>query len=656
MSIDAPSAPAAASPPVAPPRIGDILIQRGQVSEADITAALNRQAREGGLLGQHLLLAGAVTRRELFAALGQQWGMPVIDLVGQAPDPAVARRVPFEVIHAQEWIPVRRRPDGGVDLATTHRPDQDLIASVQEYFPDTELTWHVTTTWDLRHAASAVHRTNLLHLAQDALATNAPERSALPGLTWWQSALPFALVIILIVAAIRDMRTAFIALLVCANIAFSISILFKVFASLREPFARWARHRRVLLEMRERERRGLDPVWRPLARPDAELPMYTVLVPVYREANIIHKLIDNLGALDWPKSRLEVIVLLEEDDEETIAAAKRVSPPEYVRLLVVPEGQPRTKPRACNYGLAFARGQYVVIYDAEDRPDPDQLHKAVAAFERDRFEREVLGRKQPPLAVAQASLSYFNADYNVLTRMFAVEYAHWFEAMLPGLDETGIPLPLGGTSNHFDTELLRRIGAWDPYNVTEDADLGLRASVEGYRVCVIDSTTGEEACARTGAWIKQRTRWIKGYMITSAVNLRHPVRFVRRVGLPGLVGMIGLIVGTPLAFLLYPVVASFTAVTYVGTRTFGLDVPSWLVVGSAVGMIFGNVMMILTAAAAATRRYNWRIGLFAVLSPVYWFLHAYAAWRALYQTLVSPHEWEKTPHGISEDYESTLHG
>ena len=103
----------------------------------------------------------------------------------------------------------------------------------------------------------------------------------------------------------------------------------------------------------------------------------------------------------------------------------------------------------------------------------------------------------------QASLNYFNADYNLLTRMFAIEYSFWFDAMMPGLDDTGIPLPLGGTSNHFYADRLREIGSWDPYNVTEDADLGLRAYAEGYRVSVIQSTTWEEACSQTKAWIRQ---------------------------------------------------------------------------------------------------------------------------------------------------------
>jgi cellulose synthase/poly-beta-1,6-N-acetylglucosamine synthase-like glycosyltransferase len=406
--------------------------------------------------------------------------------------------------------------------------------------------------------------------------------------------------------------------------------------------------------MRERARRGLAPRWHERTT-DGDLPIYTVLVPVFRESNIIAKLISNLGSIDYPKTKLDVIVLMEANDEETVAAAKAMRPPEYVRLLVVPPGHPQTKPRACNYGLAFARGKYVVIYDAEDRPEPDQLRLALAAFERDRMERELLGSAQRPVACVQAALHYFNADYNVLTRLFAIEYAHWFTSMLPGLDGSGVPIPLGGTSNHFDTEVLRELGAWDPYNVTEDADLGLRASVQGYRVAVIGSSTGEEACAQVGAWIKQRTRWIKGYMVTGAVNTRHPVRFLRECGLMGAVGLVGLIIGTPLTFLMYPLVIAFTVATYVGVKWLGLDLPVWVVWSGLVTMLLGNSLMIVVSGLAATRRYNWRIGLFAVLNPVYWLLHSVAAWRALFQTIFSPHEWEKTPHGISEDYESTAH-
>jgi len=190
-----------------------------------------------------------------------------------------------------------------------------------------------------------------------------------------------------------------------------------------------------------------------------ELPTYTVLVPVYKEANVVADLIANLGALDYPREKLEILLLLEENDTETIEAARAARPPSTITFLIVPPGHPQTKPKACNVGLFFARGEFLVIYDAEDKPEPDQLKKAVIAFRRggDR------------LVCVQAALNYWNAADNWLTRMFTVEYSFWFDYMLPGLDRLRLPIPLGGTSNHFRTRGLRMLGGWDPFNVTEDA-------------------------------------------------------------------------------------------------------------------------------------------------------------------------------------------
>ncbi|MET0296104.1 MAG: glycosyltransferase, partial [Microbacterium sp.] len=283
---------------------------------------------------------------------------------------------------------------------------------------------------------------------------------------------------------------------------------------------------------------------------DIDLPVYTVLVPVFREARIVGRLVENLGRLDYPVDKLEVLILVEEEDDETRDAIALSDPPENFIVVTIPKGAPQTKPRACNVGLSVARGEYLVIYDAEDAPEPDQLKKTVIAF----------ARSGQTTVVMQAALNYFNARENLLTRMFSLEYSYWFDYMLAGLDVQDLPIPLGGTSNHFRTSALRELGGWDPYNVTEDADLGIRSSALGYRVGVVDSTTMEEATSRMGIFIGQRSRWIKGYMQTALVHARRPGRLIAKIGVRRFGSFALLIAGTPLTFL---GVIPFTALTIV---------------------------------------------------------------------------------------------
>jgi glycosyltransferase XagB len=353
----------------------------------------------------------------------------------------------------------------------------------------------------------------------------------------------------------------------------------------------------------------------------------------------------NLAALDYPTEKLEILVLLESDDEETIAAARAARPPATVRLVVVPDAQPKTKPKACNVGLFLARGELLVIYDAEDRPEPQQLRKAVAAFEH-------AGEQT---VCVQARLRYWNDSANLLTRMFALEYGYWFGVMLPGLDRLRLPIPLGGTSNHFRVDALRRLVGWDPHNVTEDADLGLRAAVEGYRVGVIDSDTDEEACSELRPWIRQRTRWIKGYMQTALVHTRSPRRLVQQVGVLNAFGFLLLIAGTPLTFLLAPLMWAGTAAWY------GFGEPHLPLVNSGVfwtialiNLAIGNGVMIVLNLLGAVRGHGWRTAPFALLNPFYWVLHSFAAWRALVQLIHKPFYWEKTPHGLAHGQEAPV--
>ena len=252
---------------------------------------------------------------------------------------------------------------------------------------------------------------------------------------------------------------------------------------------------------------------------DADLPIYTVLVPMYKEPAIAQKIARTVTKLNYPLDKLDVKLLLEEDDAETRAKIDEVigSLPPCVEVVIaprVPVGQPRTKPRACNWGLERARGKYLVIFDAEDQPEADQLKKAVVVFNK------LQAQGKSKVVCLQAKLNYFNADQNWLTGFFTLEYTTWFDLFLPGLHRIWAPIPLGGTSNHFKTDVLKQLGGWDSFNVTEDCDLGIRLARQGQSTEVLDSTTWEEANSNYGNWVRQRSRWIKGYFQSHLVHTR----------------------------------------------------------------------------------------------------------------------------------------
>jgi cellulose synthase/poly-beta-1,6-N-acetylglucosamine synthase-like glycosyltransferase len=370
--------------------------------------------------------------------------------------------------------------------------------------------------------------------------------------------------------------------------------------------------------------------------PDRDLPIYTILVPVYHEATVLPGLIASLTRLDYPADKLDVLVLLERDDRETLAAFRALAVPSFVRALIVPDIGPKGKPRACNAGLASARGHYLVVYDAEDRPEPDQLRKAFAAFRA----------SGPNLACVQCKLDFYNADENLLTRWFASEYAAWFDLYLPGLQRARLPIPLGGTSNHFPAATLRALGGWDPYNVTEDADLGIRLARAGLTTEIIDSVTWEEATSHLGNWIRQRSRWTKGYAITWLVHMRHPWRLYRDVGMRGFVSVqltLGVSVGMTLInplFWLLTLAWMLSQADLIGRLISG---PTFHV-GSA-SLYVGNWVVILTAMIGCFRRGHFRVVKYTLLLPIYWALTSIAAWKGVLQLWRRPAFWEKTDHG-----------
>ena len=373
------------------------------------------------------------------------------------------------------------------------------------------------------------------------------------------------------------------------------------------------------------------------AIPAHKLPTYTVLVPAFREPEVIAGLLESLSRLEYPAHRLDIKILLEADDRETLAAIVQARPSARVEIVRILPSQPRTKPKACNVGLGRARGRFVTVYDAEDRPDPLQLRRAVAAFRR----------LPPEIACLQAKLSYHNAEQNLITRWFTAEYALWFGQLLPGLVRLGAPLPLGGTSNHFRREVLVRLGGWDAFNVTEDADLGIRLHRLGFRTRVLESITLEEANSDFVNWAKQRSRWYKGYLQTWLVHMRYPRQLWQQLGPRGFAGFNLFVGGTPFLALLNPVFWTLTAIWFLAKPPVFLQLfPAWLYYASLFSLVVGNFTFLYTTVVGARSAGRPSLTLAALLSPGYWVMMSIAAIKAAIQLLAAPTFWEKTAHGL----------
>ncbi len=515
------------------------------------------------------------------------------------------------------------------DLLTVLVVDVDNLAveaALRAVLPTAEIMPFVGTERDIKRLLNRVFGAEFLHHAVHHLAETNPEQSGSRVFTRPQLAFFAGLLLLTAAALVVNFWVTVRLLVIFITVLYLLGIGFKLLLSL------------LGMQNQRRRDRHFAPE-RLHAIPDADLPVYSILVPVYKEPAVVPNLLRALAKIDYPHEKLDVLILMEADDLETINAAKAAEPPAFFRFIVVPDSQPRTKPKACNYGLNFCRGEFVTIYDAEDIPEPDQLRKAVAAFHA--------GGER--LICVQSALNYYNSRENFLTRMFTLEYTYWFDYMLPGLDRTGMPIPLGGTSNHFRMSAVRALGAWDPFNVTEDADLGMRITANGYTVGVIASTTFEEANSRTWNWIRQRSRWIKGYMQTWLVHNRHPLRLLRQIGLKKWLGFQLLIGGTFWVFLINPLMWALFILwvvfqpAWISTL---FDDGVWTL--AALSLLVGNGAAVgLNALAALSRRENRHLFIYSLTNPIYWTLHSVAAYKALWQLIRKPFYWEKTIHGLT---------
>jgi cellulose synthase/poly-beta-1,6-N-acetylglucosamine synthase-like glycosyltransferase len=464
-----------------------------------------------------------------------------------------------------------------------------------------------------------------LHASTSGLADRAPLLSARNLITKRQRNALLGFLILLAVGAVLNVRMTVIVLVGCATLSYLVAVIYRAYLFIRSS-------KLGAMEIVTDEEALLVP--------DSELPLYTVMIPAYREASVITKLINNLIELEYPTNRLEVLILVEEDDEETLDALRTAHPPEHFRMVVVPPAEPRTKPKALNFGLTMARGDIIAVYDVEDAPDVLQLRRAAVA----------LARYGPDVGCLQAKLLYNNALQNTITRWFTIEYSMWFSFFLPGLSSLNAPIPLGGTSNHFRRSALRELGGWDPYNVTEDCDLGIRMFREHYQIKVLESTTLEEANSDFVNWAKQRSRWYKGYLQTFLIELRSPLTLVREIRLRGLLHLCAFVGGTPILAVLNPLFWAFTVIWFVAQPEALKQIfPAPVYYVGLILWAFGNFLLWYLTVLTARHTRDEGLVLAAVLVPVYWVMMSIAAMKAIWQLVITPSFWEKTTHGLHRD-------
>lgn len=605
-------------------RLGEWLVAESIVSQEAVQTALAIQQRCGGMLGDILLAERRINPLQWKRALQAQ-GVPTLDsdLLWEA-DASLLTSGDISLYIEKRFIPLRF---GTAIWLATPAPDNALKQWADAYYQADCIPQLITVrelhAYLLRHFSATLD-----HNARELLHTLYPQVSAKRSILPSQRNGSIALLTLLLASAILAPIGTWYAAVLVSTLFYLATMAFKLALLINAP-ARTRRH----------------ALWHRTAQQltDQQLPIYSILVPLYRESpEIVQQILHAIDALDYPSTKLDVWLITESDDPTTRTYLQECAPPDYCRILTVPPSLPRTKPKACNLVLPLLRGTFVTIYDAEDKPAPDQLRLSVAAFSHSRRQ----------LACLQAPLNYYNRNENLITQLFSIEYSALFRLFLPALRQLRIPIPLGGTSNHIRVEALRAVHGWDPYNVTEDADLGIRLAYHGYSTDILPSLTLEESPVRLRPWLRQRSRWIKGYIQTWLVYMRAPLDLLKQLGVPAFFGF-QLFVGAPaLTFLFAPL---FWLLFFISLSGFApaMRLPDWLLLSCSITLILGFSLQ-WTTAMLAVRREQWSGLLRAqAIYPAYWLLHSIACIKALWQLIVKPHYWEKTTHGQSRIFKKT---
>ncbi len=608
--------------------IGTYLLEKGYITRRQLNEALDLSRRTGVRLGQALLTMQFIQEEQMYEVLAHQAKMRFMNLNMDSIKDDTVRLIDPEIEREFGILPIKATQKD-LTLAVVDPFDQRGIEKA-EMITGRKIHPIVTTDADLEKALEKVYHEDYTAISTSNLLTRSPRESAFHVLSRGQT--NFLLILLLISAVLMIFKFAPFVIFVneiitIFYVCFSIYKFYLVYSALNHDCE---------VPISQEEIDALDP---------KDLPIYTLLIPVYKEAEVLPELLRSLTHLDYPSTKLDIKILLEVDDKETIQKFYDLNLPPHFRATIVPDSLPRTKPKACNYGLIHARGEYVVIFDAEDRPDSDQLKKAVIAFQK----------SDPNVVCIQAKLNYYNRTQNLLTQWFTSEYSMWFDLFLPGLDASSAPIPLGGTSNHFKRNALVEVGAWDPHNVTEDADLGMRLYKRGFHTRTIDSTTYEEANSRLNNWLRQRSRWLKGYIQTWLVHMRDPLKLLKETGVNGFISFQFVIGGTFFSAIINPLLWTLTTVWYLTHWEFIQEsFPGFIFYLSSVSLYLGNFVFTYMNVAGAMRRKHYDNVRFAILSPIYWGLMSIGAWKGFTQLITKPHYWEKTIHGFSKGFEMNM--
>lgn len=584
------------------------LLRDGLVAPHDLVDALSRQTQEGEALSEIFLARGMIGEAALYRRLARHHHTTLANPEADLPDPRLIDRLGRTLCLREGLLPWKQA--GETTLVISAVPER-----FEAFRPLLERTFgKVAMMVAPRHSLEAA----VLAVRGDEIAREAETRVAEAESCrhWGGRLMPTSLLLLLAtlsLAALLQPLPVMAALSLWAIVTLALSAGLKLAAAL------------AALRI---------PPPEPPAPVIAQMPVVSIIVALYHEADIAGRLVVWLSRMDYPRDLLDIVLVVEAGDDGTRAVLAEAGLPPWMRVVVSPAGRLRTKPRALNVALDHCRGSIIGVYDAEDAPAADQIRKVVERFHR----------RGPQVACLQGVLDFYNPRSNWLSRCFTIEYATWFRLILPGLERLGLAVPLGGTTLFFRRSALEELGGWDAHNVTEDADLGIRLARHAYRTELIDTVTEEEANCRPLPWVRQRSRWLKGYMLTWAVHMRDPRLLWRQLGPRRFAGFQVLFLCTLSQFLLAPLLWSFWLLS------FGLPHPANalppLLVAAVVALFIAAEAVNVTLGITAVRMTRHRLNpLWVPTLTVYFLLGALASYKALWELIAAPFFWDKTSHG-----------